>query len=370
MPKILIGECKQEISSFNPLLSRYSDFNVSWGQEILDYHQGLNSELVGALAVFGEAGNVEVVPTYSARMIVSGGTMAQADFERMRDELLTAVRAAPKVDGIYLSLHGAMAAEQEDDPEGLFLAEIRKFVGEEVPIVVSLDLHGILTDRMLTHADAIVAYHTYPHVDFVTTGARAARLLLRIMAGEVQPVTALVKIPALVRGDELITATGLFGGMIRHAAGIENTPGGLSAGMFIGNPFTDVADLRSNAFVVTDADEAWAAREATAMAEDFWGVRRRLQAPFASLDEAVRVAQATAHGTVILKDAADATSSGASGDSNLIVAALLAAGYGGRILAPMVDAQAVQDALHAGVGNMVTTTLGEASIPNASHRSL
>ena len=82
------------------------------------------------------------------------------------------MRCAPRppVDAIYLSLHGAMAAEQEDDPEGLLLAEIRKIVGEEVPIVVSLDLHGILTERMLQHANAIVSYHTYPHVDFATHG--------------------------------------------------------------------------------------------------------------------------------------------------------------------------------------------------------
>ena len=39
---------------------------------------------------------------------------------------------------------------------------------------MSLDLHGILTDRMVEHSDAIVAYHTYPHVDFFETGQRAA----------------------------------------------------------------------------------------------------------------------------------------------------------------------------------------------------
>ena len=103
------------------------------------------------------------------------------------------------------------------------------------------------------------------------------------MAGEVQPVTALVKIPALVRGDELITATGLFGGMIRHAQAIEASPGGLSAGMFIGNPFTDVVDLRSNSFVVTDGDPERAGREALQMANDFWAVRQRLQAPLHSM---------------------------------------------------------------------------------------
>jgi microcystin degradation protein MlrC len=189
----------------------------------------------------------------------------------------------------------------------LLLSEIRKIAGEQVPIVVSLDLHGILTERMLQHANAIVAYHTYPHVDFATTGERAARLLLRILAGEVHPVTALVKIPALVRGDELITATGRFGQMIRHAQAIEASHGGLSAGMFIGNPFTDVADLRSNSFVVTDGDAERAAREAIQMANDFWTVRAKLQAPLTSLAETIGIVK-RAQGTVILKDAADATS--------------------------------------------------------------
>jgi microcystin degradation protein MlrC len=338
------------------VLSRYHDFEIGWGQEIVDYHQGTNTEVCGALGVFG-ANHVKVVPTYSARMIVSGGTLAQADFERILREFLDGVRAAPPVDGIYLALHGAMAAEQEDDPEGLLLQEIRKIVGEEVPIVVSLDLHGILTERMLQHANAIVSYHTYPHVDFATTGERAARLLLRIVAGEVQPVTALVKIPALVRGDELITETGLFGGMIRHAQQLEQSAGGLSAGMFIGNPFTDVTDLRSNSFVITDGDAERAGREALAMANDFWTVRQRLQAPLHSVAEMIEAVNKT-NGTVILKDAADATSSGASGDSATIVEELLKAGYQGRVLVPVVDAEAVQAAIAAGVGNEVTTTVG------------
>jgi microcystin degradation protein MlrC len=194
-------------------------------------------------------------------------------------------------------------------------------------------------------------------VDFAGTGERAARLLLCILAKEVRPVTALVKIPALVRGDELITATGLIGKMIRQAQAIEASEGGLSAGMFIGNPFTDVLDLRSNSFVVTDGDANRAAREATQMANDFWAVRTKLQAPLTTMAETVQIVNST-QGTVILKDAADATSSGASGDSAIIVDALLEAGYGGRILAPVVDEPAVQAALAAGVGNRVTTTVG------------
>src|SRR4051812_3234311 len=240
MPRILIAECKQEVSTFNPHRSGYDDFAVRRGAGMLAYHRGVRNEIGGALSIFKERADVELVPTYSAFFITSGGTLGRAAWHRIADEFLASIRAAPPVDGAYVCMHGAMAAEDELDPEGYLLGETRKTLGEAIPIVVSLDLHGILTDRMLEQSDAIVAYHTYPHVDFFETGQRAARLLLRLLAREVQPVTACVAIPALVRGDELITATGLFGESIRAAQAAEQAPGGLSAGMFIGNPFTDV----------------------------------------------------------------------------------------------------------------------------------
>ena len=402
MPRILIAECKQEVSTFNPGLSGYEDFTIRRGAEILRYHRTVRSEVGGALSVLDATAGVELVPTYSAHFITSGGTLADGAFARIARELLASVQAAPAVDGVYLSLHGAMATESEGDPEGYLLAELRKILGERVPIVISLDLHGILTDRMLEHSDAAVAFHTYPHVDFFGTGARAARLLLGIVAGEVRPVTAKVTVPALVRGDELITETGAIRHAVNAAKAIEASPGGLSAAMMWGNPFTDVPALASNSFVVTDNDPARAEREALRIANLFWEHHEKMQVPLTSLADAARIATemwASEHpspalrapaplvrrgerdgvrgvrlhadsadqflsgnpsGTVVLVDAADATSSGASGDSNAILRALLAAGYAGSALIPIVDPGAVAAAFAAGVGNTVKTTVGGA----------
>lgn len=363
MSGVLIAEVKQEVSSFNPVPSRYGDFVVLLGAEIIARHWGSRSEIGGALPVFEAKRGVELVPTYSARAITSGGTLRAADFARIAGEFRDALRAAPLPDGCYFSLHGAMAAEGEEDPEGFLLSEARKILGETVPFVVSLDLHGILTDRMLEQSDAVVVYHTYPHVDFASTGERAARLLLRIMAGEVDPVTATVRVPALVRGDELITATGRIRHVIEAAKAIEASPGGLSAGMFWGNPFTDVPDLRSNSLVVTDGDADRAAREAVRLASLFWEHHETMRQSLVSLEEAVRLTLAETGGTVILMDAADAPSSGASGDSNAVLRALLEAGHQGSILAPVVDPGAVEAAFAAGVGGTVRTTVGAALDP-------
>ena len=363
MPRIAISECKQEVSSFNPGSSCFEDFRIVRGAALLDHHRQVREEVGGALSVFDADRRVELVPVFGASANTSGGILKAESFQRLCDQLLgelAAVRKSGSIDGAFFSLHGAMQAEGEDDPEGYLLQEARRVLGEEIPFVVSLDLHGVLTDRMLLHSDAVVAYHTYPHVDFFETGARAARLLLRILNDGARPVTARVKIPALVRGDELITETGSIGECIRLAQQIEASATGLSAGVMWGNPFTDVPELRTNSFVVMDGDEAAAREQALELARRFWQHHERMQVPLTSLADSVRLAKEMTTGTVVMMDAADATSSGASGDSNAIVGEVLRQGYRGSVLAPIVDPVAVRQAFEAGVGATIRATIGGA----------
>jgi microcystin degradation protein MlrC len=125
-----------------------------------------------------------------------------------------------------------------------------------------------------------------------------------------------------------------------------------------GNPFTDVPELRTNSFVVLERQPDEAQRLALELAGLFWQHHEVMQVPLTSLQESIRKAAQVPHGTVVLKDAADATSSGASGDSNAIVREIVRQGYPGRVLAPLVDAPAVRAAFAAGVGATIQTTVG------------
>lgn len=360
MPRILVAECKQEVSSFNPVPSRYEDFRVVRGTALLDHHRGGGEEVGGALSVFDADPSVQLVPTFGASANTSGGILAANSFEQLSRDFLGSLAEAGSVDAAYFSLHGAMQAANEDDPEGFLLQEARRILGERIPFVVSLDLHGVLTDRMLEHSDAVVAYHTYPHVDFFHTGSRAASLLMKNLTRGVRPVTARVKIPALVRGDELITETGSIRECIELAKQIEASNLGLSAGVMWGNPFTDVPELRTNSFVVMDGDESAARERAIELANRFWKHHEKMQVPLTSLVESIRLAKECPAGTVVMMDAADATSSGASGDSNAILRELLRQNYRGRVLAPIVDPPAVRQAFAAGVGATIRTSVGGA----------
>lgn len=357
MPRILVNECKQEVSSFNPVLSHYEDFLIDRGQDVLDYHRPVRSEVGGALTVFDTENGLNVIGGYSARGITSAGTLAEPCFRKLAGEFLEAVRASLPLDGVYLALHGALASAGTEDTEGHLIEETRKIVGAHVPIVVSLDLHGILTDRILTHSDAVVVYHTNPHTDFFTTGQRAGRLLLHLLKTGARPVQIRVPVPVLVRGAECMTTTGLFGGMVAQAIEFESSAEGLSAGLFIGNPFTDIEDLCSNVLVVSDGGLDSAKRLSANLAMELWEARARMQQPLTSLSESARMA-ASATGRVVMVDAADATSSGASGDSNAILAALLNADCHRTALLPLVDARAVESCFAAGIGAPVRLKVG------------
>lgn len=52
MKRILIAECKQEVSTFNPVLSSYEDFTLRRGADILNYHRKVSSEVGGGAECF------------------------------------------------------------------------------------------------------------------------------------------------------------------------------------------------------------------------------------------------------------------------------------------------------------------------------
>src|SRR5665647_315987 len=111
--------------------------------------------------------------------------------------------------------------------------------------------------------------------------------------------------------------------------------------------------------IVAEHDGAWAQREAIRLAEEFWPLRHRMQGKLIPLDQAIAQARWMT-GPVVFTDAADATSSGATGDSNVIIKALQEAGTNKRVLAQIVDPDAARAAHAAGVGAMIDVRLGGA----------
>jgi microcystin degradation protein MlrC len=188
MARIAIAGMQHETNTFAPSKADYAAFEAGggwpgarYGEAVFAAVEGANIPAAGAIQALRAQGH-QLVATAWAAASPSAHVTTDA-FERIAGELISQLKKALPVDGVYLDLHGAMVTEAHDDGEGEILRRVREAVGPRVPVAASLDLHCNFTRAMFERCDALVAYRTYPHVDMAETGARAAGLLEHMLRG-------------------------------------------------------------------------------------------------------------------------------------------------------------------------------------------
>src|ERR1700759_5646509 len=184
MTRIAVGGFLHETNTFAPTKATYDAFvhgggwpRMERGGDILKTVRNVN---VGLAGFIDAAEGWELVPTGFAAATPSAHVTEDA-YERIAKILIDGIAAAGPIDAVYLDLHGAMVAEHLDDGEGEILAPVPKVIGKDLPVVVSLDLHANVTPEMVAHANALIAYRTYPHVDMADTGRAASRQLALLL---------------------------------------------------------------------------------------------------------------------------------------------------------------------------------------------
>lgn len=367
--RIAVGTLMQETNTFNPTPTGLDAFRAGYyweGDELLAGYRDANLEVAGFLQVLEQAG-AEVVPLL-ATQAYAGGPVTRAAFDHCVGQLVERLRRSGELDGILLSLHGAMVVEDAGDAEGELLATLRAEFGPRLPIAASLDLHGHITSRMCRLATILVGYQTYPHIDQVETGQRTARLLLDTIGGRIRPVLALAKLPLLLSPVAAYTTGGPLAAAATAARAMEQTGRVLAASLFPVQPWLDVPDLGFAALVVGE-DEQAATAAANELAAMVWRARDDFEPDVVSLAEAVRIGLSSA-GVTVVGDAGDAPSSGSPADSSAVLSELLAQGAdrsGRCCFLALRDAQAVAQCAAAGVGATVELELGH-SITTAMGR--
>src|SRR5882724_5821563 len=203
MTRIAVGAFLHETNTFAPTKATYEDFvhgggwpSMARGADVLKVMRKINVGLAGFVEE-AEANGWELVPTISAAASPSAHVTKDA-FERIVKEMVDGITAAGPIDAVYLDLHGAMVTEHYDDGEGEILARVRKVIGKDLPLVVSLDLHANVSPEMMEHADALIAYRTYPHVDMADTGRACARHLALMLKKKTRLAKAFRLPPLLI----------------------------------------------------------------------------------------------------------------------------------------------------------------------------
>jgi len=359
--RIAIGQLWQETNTFNPLPTTRADF------EAFGLLRG--AELIRQMADTNELGGfIQSLRRWPEQPEIAGlvrlpawpsGRATAETFEWLQRELLDAVEQALPVDGVLLALHGALAADEHPDVEGEILRAARKLVGN-VPVVATLDLHANVTPEMVAAADALVLYHTAPHVDVFETGQRGAAVLRRILVDGARPVTALVKVPCVLPAERANTelASGVSAELKRKLQELESRPEVLTAGLATVQPWLDVPQLGSAVVVTTDGRPDLAEEASRDIAAQLWQRREEYLPELWSIEDAVRKAHENRAGLVVLSDAADATTSGAPGDSVWLLRELLKYEWPRSVLLTLVAPDIVGIADQLGVGQSWSGPVG------------
>jgi microcystin degradation protein MlrC len=282
--------------------------------------------------------------------------VTQEAYERICQQIIAQAREL-KPDAVYLDLHGAMVAEHHDDGEGELLRRMRETVGDHTPIIVSLDLHANVTNAMLHHATAMVAFRTYPHVDMAATGQKAYELLLNTANGPLIQESA--RIPFLIPINGMCTLMEPAKGIYHLLEELEKQPGVSSLSFAPGFPAADFPECGPVVWGY-GSDEAVVERTVRMLRDTVCNAEPAWAVEFLSPQEAVAQAQKlalTATRPVIIADTQDNPGAGGSGDTTGILHALIAADANAA-LGLLLDPEAVKAAIAAGKGKPVTLALG------------
>ena len=370
MKRVLTGRFMHETNTFSVQMTdmalwRRRDFHRD--NEIPAAFRGTRSAL-GATFEAADKYRWTLIHPVSANANPSGVVSDDA-FEEIGGMILDAAERQRPIDGVLLHLHGAMVVASHEDGEGELLARLRKSLGPEVPIVVTLDLHANVTQMMADNASALIAFRTYPHIDQYERAWQGAELLERAMAGEVRPRTVIARRPMIYGLDWGRTQRGPMAELILRGEALEAAGAALAVSICAGFPLANIRDVGPSVTVTLDLSHGDGAGErgqrvAEAFMDHAWETREFTTVNMLPVAEAVARAREGKPGDrpLVVADFTDNPGGGGYGDATAFLEGLVDAQVERVAFHAICDPEAVEAGMCSGIGP-ATLTLGGKTDP-------
>lgn len=361
-PRIAVGGMQHETNTFAPLRTEFEHFTTpsAWpglvqGNDIFLIMPGRNIPISGFIEAATDWDLIPLLWTFAE----PAGYVTDDAFSRITKLLTQSLENANQLDGVYLDLHGAMVSESFEDGEAELLRLVREVVGQDLPVVVSLDLHGNLSPEFFERASAVTIYRTYPHLDMAMTGKRAQKLMSGLLDKKTHYYKAWRQldfiIPITSQSTMLEPAKTLYSRLddltIDGVASID---------IALGFPPADITHTGASVFAF-GLDEQAVEHAANTMFSELKQAEGDFNNPLTPAVDAVKKAKAisrTATKPVIIADPQDNPGAGGMGDTTGILHALLDEGVQGAALSLLWDEHAAAQAHTAGVGGKILVSLG------------
>lgn len=314
--KILVGAFQCESNTFSSAKAGKESFYILHGDEA--------KNKLFASHIFEEAG-FEVVPLVYAVSLPSGMVTRECFDEVLADFKAEAAKH-PDADGIYLYLHGAMYVEGLGSGEEWTVKELRKTVGDRIPIALAQDFHGNLSEGLVENVQAIAGYRTAPHTDYDDTERRAAEALMKLVSGgrKTQPHFFRIRVQF---ADAAQTSVEPYVTVLRMIHELDADPRVVSASVFNGQPWVDAPFMSASVIVYSASGHDEIHEKAKAIADYFDAHKTDLKfgVPAVAPDGVVDAVREKPK-PVYVSDSGDNTTAGAGGRSAYLLKRLLGSG--------------------------------------------
>jgi microcystin degradation protein MlrC len=331
---------------------------------------GPKSYMGGFAQVAREYDGVELVGIESPLWPKTGsgsGWVTLEAYETFVGRMIVQLRAEGPFDGVYLCVHGAMAARGIPRPEAELARRVREVVGRRAFIAATFDPHGNEDEAFLRHADLAFCGKYFPHYDSHLQGERAARTLIRAIRGTYRPAHATVKVPIISPTVVQWTGASPWMDLVQRALTWEAREPDAYVNVYFGFPWSDVPDVGMTLQVITNGDADLARRIADDLAQ-FAGRRRDAllhSTKVHTIPDGVALAkQAVTAGEtpVVLADHSDR-----SGYATWLLREIIAQGLSNTLIATVADAAATSalgdakagDAFDMEIGGLVDGSAGD-----------
>ena len=314
--KILVGSFQCESNTFSAAKAGKDSFYILHGEEA--------KKKLFASHLFEEAG-FEVVPLVYAVSLPSGMVTRECFDEVLADFRKEAAKH-PDADGIYLYLHGAMYVEGLGSGEEFTVKELRKTVGNKIPISIDQDFHANIADGLVPQVQAISGYRTAPHTDYDEAETRAAVALMRILNEKATTVPHFFRIRVQF-ADAAQTNVEPYVSIMKMVRELDTDPDVISCSVFNGQPWVDAPCMSASVIVYSKANHEKIHAKAKAIADYYEEHKTDLKFGVPALaPEKTPAAVKTMAKPVFISDSGDNTTAGAGGRSAYLLKRFLGAG--------------------------------------------
>ena len=278
--RIGVARFSHETCTFCPNNTTLSDWErggIRYGGDALCTEGEGRSYLTGFKEVAEKEGDVELVGVLRAdhpATVGMGSWITTEAFDVISERIVEGLRRAGRLDGILLSLHGAMAVINIPRPEAELCRRIKKALGR-VPVMVTLDLHANEDVELANACDGVFILKTYPHLDDHEIGATAARCMVETIRGSFRHAMAFRK-PGVVSASVFQASSAYPMRIVYDRCREWESKGVYCASVAPGFAYADVPDVGASVFVVTNGDHELAERCAQDLSDLVWSVKEAL----------------------------------------------------------------------------------------------